>query len=69
MTVSCICINGQLIQKLDVDIKEVVRENSGEERGFQDILKKEKALGKGVSILDVCTGMADGKEIERYEEE
>lgn len=54
---------------MDVDIKEVVRENSGEERGFQDILKKEKALGKGVSILDVCTGMADGKEIERYEEE
>lgn len=54
---------------MDVDIKEVVWENSGEKIGFQDILKKEKALGKGVSILDVYTGMADGKEIERYEEE
>lgn len=61
-----------LSKRLDIETEgEVLWENSEEEIGFGDILKKGKMLDafeKGMSILHVYTGMVGGKEAERVAE-
>lgn len=61
-----------LSRRWDVEIERNFVEEFWRRAGFQDMLEERKmfaAFGKEVSVLDGCTGMADGSEAGRDEGE